>query len=78
MEGTKAGGGCEGGGGSEGGEGVRAVGEMENQSGIPARGDGRDPGSGPRGPGAPWPQYLAGNSEQLGSKLNECYEGVAS
>ncbi len=31
------------------------------------------PGPGPVGPWAPWPQYLAGNSELLESKLNAFY-----
>ena len=38
----------------------------------------RDPGPGPEGPWALRPKHLAGNSELLGSKLNEFYEGLAS
>ena len=33
---------------------------------------------GPKGPWALWPQYLAGNSRQLGSTFNAFYEGLAS
>ena len=36
------------------------------------------PGSDPKGPWVLWPQYLAGNSRQLGSTLNAFYEGLAS
>ncbi len=36
-----------------------------------------DPGPGPEGPWALWPQYLAGKSEQLERKLNVFYWELA-